>query len=220
MFAIESIDSAERDLASIYLERISDYKPLKTDKLIRGPVGLFLIREDGANGSILANEVIKSFKYWDSRTEHYFDGIFLGWGYDVGPVYIEDSYIACISELENKLKWQENGGSHLIITDYVFNIEKGTGEFDFSRTIPLDITKLLLKNEWDQLSDLIIGGLLTPIKKKQGAGTWEISDYIAALKLREAFWKELAKKVGLLLKTVDVVKDYAVQDLRKENDNI
>ncbi len=215
MFAIESIDSAEQILASIYRDRIDGNETSEKGDVFRGPVGLFLVRDDGANGSKLAKEVMSSFEYWNSRTAHYFDGIFLGWGYDAAPAYLEDSYIACISDLEGRLNWRENGGSHLIIADYVFDIQKGSGTFDFSKAIPLDITKLLLKNEWTQLSELIISGLLAPVKEDQGGETWEISDYIAALKLRDIFWKELAKKLGLLLGVVDVVKDYAVRDLRK-----
>jgi hypothetical protein len=215
MFAIESLSKAEQILGSIYQSRISVKEYHKAVKVMRGPVGLFLVREDGANGSKLAKEVMKSFKYWDSRTAHYFDGIFLGWGYDAEPAYLEDSYLECISDLEDRLNWRENGGSHLIITDYAFDAQNRSGAFDFSRAIPLDITKLLLKNEWTQLSELIIKGLLTPVKDSEYAGTWEISDYIAILKLRERFWKELVKKVGLLLGVVDGVKDYAVRDLRK-----
>ncbi|SFG47209.1 hypothetical protein [Neptunomonas qingdaonensis] len=215
MFAIDSINSAEEILASIYKERMTNNKTTEKGSVFRGPVGLFLIREDGANGSKLAREVMSSFEYWNSRTAHYFDGIFLGWGYDAGPAYMEDSYIACISDLEARLNWRENGGSHLIIVDYVFDINKGTGTFDFSQAIPLNITTLLLKNEWTQLSELIVSGLLAPIKAGQAGDTWEISDYIAALKLRDIFWKALVKKVGLLLGGVDVVKDYAVRDLRK-----
>ncbi|MEO0759072.1 MAG: hypothetical protein AAFY78_19620 [Cyanobacteria bacterium J06648_16] len=217
MFAIENIDSAEQILASIYQDRISGQETLELGEFVRGPVGLFLVRDDGANGSKLAEEVMKSFEYWSSRTAHYFDGIFLGWGYDAGPAYLEDCYLACVSDLESRLNWKENGGSHLIITDYVFDIQQGIGTFDFSKGIALDITKLLLKNEWTQLSELIISGLLTPIKENQDGGTWEISDYIAILKLREQFWKELVKKGGALLGMIDGVKDYAVRDLRRQN---
>jgi hypothetical protein len=215
MLAIESLNKAEKELGRIYQGRVSIKAHDKATKVIRGPVGLFLVREDGANGSKLAKEVVGSFKYWDSKTAHYFDGIFLGWGYDVGPAYMEDSYLACISELEDRLNWRENGGSHLIITDYVFDMRSRSGAFDFSKAIPLDITKLLLKNEWTQLSELIIKGLLTPVKDNEYAGTWEISDYIGILKLRERFWKEIVKKAGILLGIVDEVKDYAVRDLRK-----
>ncbi len=215
MFAIENLSRAERILGSIYQSRISVRESHIVAEVMRGPVGLFLVREDGANGSKLAKEVMGSFEYWDSRTAHYFDGIFLGWGYDAGPEYLQDSYLACISDLEDRLNWRENGGSHLIITDYAFDLKSKSGAFDFSKAIPLDITELLLKNEWTQLSELIIKGLLTPVKKNEYAGTWEISDYIAILKLRERFWKELVKKAGILLGVVDGVKDYAIRDLRK-----
>jgi len=218
MFAIESLDQAEQILGSVYQNRISIREHHLAAEAIRGPVGLFLVREDGANGSKLAKEVTGSFEYWDSRTAHYFDGVFLGWGYDNGPAYLQYSYLACISDLENRLNWRENGGSHLIITDYVFDLKSKSGVFDFSKAIPLDITKLLLRNEWTQLSELIIKGLLTPVKDNEHAGTWEISDYIAILKLRERFWKELVKKAGILLGVIDEVKDYAVRDLRKDKE--
>ena len=215
MFAIESLSQAEKIIGSVYQKRISFDEHTKAAGQMRGPVGLFMVREDGANGSKLAKEVMSSFKYWDSRTAHYFDGVFLGWGYDVGPAYLENRYLACISELEDKLKWRENGGSHLIITDYVFDLHNKAGSFDFSKAISLDITKLLLKNEWTQLSELIVNGLLTPVKNNRNAGTWELSDYIAILKLREGFWDEIVRRAGYLLGVVDQVKDYAIRDLRK-----
>ena len=217
MFALENISTAEQILASIYQSRIGE-KDFESKDVIRCPVGLFLIRDDGANGSKLVTEVMHSFKFWDHRTAHYFDGVFLGWGYDGAPEYLEECYMECVSDLENRLNWRDNGGSHVIITDYVFNIQKTSGFFDFSKAIPLDITKLLLKNEWTQLSELIIAGLLSPIKDKDGGETWDISNYIATLKLRDAFWKELVKKAGLLLGVIDVTKDYAVRDLRKRPD--
>ncbi len=215
MLAVKSLSEALQILGSIYQSRISVRECLNGTDLVRGPVGLFLVREDGANGSKLAKEVMGSFKYWDAKTAHYFDGIFLGWGYDAGPAYIEKDYLACISDLEDKLHWRENGGSHLIITDFVFDLQTNSGIFDFSKCIPLDITRLLMKNEWTQLSELIIRGLLSPIKDNESAGAWEISDYIAILKLREQFWKELVKKVGILFGAVDSVKEYAIRDLRK-----
>ena len=68
MFAIDSINSAKQILASIFKARMASNETTEMGSVFRGPVGLFLIREDGANGSKLAKEVMSSFEYWNSRT--------------------------------------------------------------------------------------------------------------------------------------------------------
>jgi len=216
MFALESLNHAEQILSNIFRDRLFDSENQDNNTILRGPVGLFLIREDGASGSKLADEIMKSYRYWDKKTSHYFDGVFLGWGYEGMPVFLENQYIQCIEEFEDRLTWKDNGGAHVIITDFLYYINDQAGYFDFSKAIPLDITKLLKSNDWDHLNDLIIQGLLTPARDMDAAGTWEISDYKAILKLRQQFWKKFVQKAGLLLSTFDSVKDYAVRDLRKQ----
>lgn len=215
MLVTSSLVDASQQLNQLFLERLFNNKvQAEKNQIIHAPVGLFLVREDGANGSKLAKEIVQSFAYWHATTAHYFDALFLGWGYADKPVYENDAYVNCVKELEALLNWHDGGGSHLIVTNYVYDLNTHSGFFDFSQAIPLNITQVLKNNQWQQLSELMIQGLLTPIKQNSAGDTWEISDYLALLNLRRIFWQALVKKLGHLLGLVDV-QQYALRNLRK-----
>ena len=78
MFAISHLALVPNELARVYAGRIESPPGETSSDSIRGQVGLFLVRDDGANGTKLANEVVSSFGYWDGRTGQHFDCIFLG----------------------------------------------------------------------------------------------------------------------------------------------
>lgn len=84
MFAIERLADVPQMLSLVYQHRLQADKLPPGDHTLRGPVGLFLVREDGAGGSKLAQEIVRSFGYWDVRSQHFFDGVFLGWGFRPG----------------------------------------------------------------------------------------------------------------------------------------
>src|SRR4051794_19415273 len=101
MFAIERIADVPEQLGRVYADRLAGAKYPEAS-LIRGPVGLFLVRKDGAAGSKLAEEVVGSYKYWSDRSSYFFDGVFLGWGFDAGiPVFSEPLFQRCIADLES-----------------------------------------------------------------------------------------------------------------------
>jgi hypothetical protein len=70
-----------------------------------GPVGLFIVRKDGAAGSKLAEEVVGSFGYWNFRSGFAFDGVFLGWAFDGVPVFRHEMFVRCLDDLELALDW-------------------------------------------------------------------------------------------------------------------
>ena len=111
MFAIESLEFASQLLSNVYAERMEAPLEGAESVAVRGSVGLFLVRDDGANGAKLAKEVVSSFQYWNTRTGHHFDGIFLGWGYDGVPVYMDGAFARCVQQLERDLDWHYEGGS-------------------------------------------------------------------------------------------------------------
>jgi hypothetical protein len=217
MFAIEKLTDVSDRLSAVYKQRLQKGKLLEGRQILRGPVGLFLVREDGASGSKLAKEVVGSFGYWDARTEHFFDGVFLGWGYDGRPGFIEGAFVRCVKDLEQILDWKYQGGAHLLLTNFVYDVGSEKGDLDFSQTIPLDISDLLNEKKLKQLSPLI-EELTAPLRELSAAGdsdVWVLSDYISFLRTRDLLWKYLVKKIGLLLGWVDEVAPYTVRDVRK-----
>lgn len=213
MFAISTIGDAERELARVYGERFGNAR-----QVVRGPTGLFLVRDDGAKGSRLAKEIVGSFEYWDGRTAMSFDGIFLGWGVDGGaPVPLgPDEFLATVMDLESRTTWRMTGTAALILVDYEYDPAKQRGHFDFSSATPLDLTEIINDSrKFDQLSDLI-EEIVRP--RKDGAAL--TSDTIAVrlqfAETRRAFWKRFVQKVGMLLGILDVAVTYAPRDLRKK----
>jgi hypothetical protein len=220
MFGIQNLAAVPKELGEVYAGRLQAGNLPHAYATLRGPVGLFLVREDGANGSKLAEEVVGSYKYWHLRSKHFFDGVFLGWGFDGGDrgSFMPEAFEKCVADLESELNWKYRGGTHLLLTDYVYDVADGKGYLDFSRTMPLDISALLEKKNVGQLSYLI-EELIAPIRDARGVqaetSVWEISDYIALLRTRTFWWQELVKKIGAVLGWVDAVAPYAVRDLRK-----
>lgn len=215
MFLVSSIEDAADVIRSIYADRLGQGTGAVGS--VRGPVGLFLVRDDGADGSELAREVVGSLQYWHVRTGHWFDGFFLGWGYDEKPVFSADAFVGCVQDLEARLKWTYKGGAELLLTEFFYDLASQSGEFDFSRTIPLDLSKLLSEKKLRHLSPLI-EELVAPARKAVAFGEASVcdaSDYIALLRTREFFWKRFIERVGALLGWADVVAPYAVRDLRR-----
>ena len=190
MFAIERLADVPFQLSMVYNQRLGGKLSPEGLNHIRGPVGLFLVRKDGAAGSKLAEEVVGSFQYWHARTAHYFDGVFLGWGYDQGVVYMGDKAFAqCVEDLEAEIAWKYEGGSHLILTDFVYSIGAKSGLLDFSRTIALNISALMEEKKLRQLSHLI-EELRKPFREQANDGDASVllaSDYLALLRAREQF---------------------------------
>jgi hypothetical protein len=218
MFGIAKLADVPEQLSNVYAGRLRTDKLPQAHDTLRGPVGLFLVREDGANGSKLAKEVVGSFGYWHLRSGHFFDGVFLGWGFEGVPSFMAPAFTQCVADLESCLKWKYSGGAHLLLTDFVYDIRMNKGDLDFSQTIPLDISALLEEKKLAQLSPLI-EELIAPVRNQRGqdaqTSVLEISDYIALLRTRKFFWQTLVKKIGALLGWADAVLPYAVRDLRK-----
>ena len=219
MFMIEELDDVPRELGSVYAIRLR-HDPAPQTLQVRAPVGLFLVREDGSNGSVLAEEVVGSFGYWHERSGQFFDGVFLGWGFDAGtPVFGEQQFTRCVHDLEDRINWRYRGGAHLILTDFVYDVRLRKGDLDFSRTVPLDISDLLDRQKLTQLSTLI-EDMIAPVRERRGANNetsvWDISDYIGVLRARRALWQRLVERFGLLLGWADDVAPFAVRDLRKD----
>lgn len=219
MFAVESLRDAARLLAHVYQTRLlttlgGDAKPAS----VRGAVGLFLVRDDGANGSKLANEVVSSFGYWDARTGKQFDGVFLGWGYDGEPAFLEQAFVRCVRDLEEELEWHYHGGAQLLLVDFVHDPRTGLGAFDFTSCVPVDLTRLLQEKKYAQLAP-VIEEILRPLadwRPDEGPSpTWRVSDYIAAVRTRRFVWQQLVKKLGALLGWADELANFAVRDLRR-----
>ena len=218
MFAVASLHDAEQVLSNVYSERIKP-DPDEMVTSLRGAVGLFLVRDDGANGTAMAKEVVSSFSYWKVRTGHHFDGMFLGWGYDEQPAYMDDGFANCVRDLESALDWHYDGGAHLILADFVYSPAEWRGELDFSRCVHLNLSKLLEEKKYAQLSPLIeeiIRPLSTSSENDSSYPTWRVSDYMAVLRTRRFVWQELIKRVGALLGWADDVANYAVRDLRRK----
>ncbi len=225
MFAIEKLADVSDQLSTVYTRRLQTGTLPPGHATLRGPVGLFLVRKDGANGSKLAEEVAGSYRYWDARSRHFFDGVFLGWGFDgdsndprAHGVFCAPGFEQCVTNLESELDWHYRGGAHLFLTDFVYDAASAEGYLDFSKTISLDISALLETKNFPQLGSLI-EELIAPVRDnrsgKAETSVWEISDYILLLRTREFWWRELVKKIGTVLGWADTVAPYAVRDLRK-----
>jgi hypothetical protein len=221
MFVVDSVAFVSRLLSSVYAERIEPPAAGVQPVLVRGSVGLFLVRDDGANGTKLAKEVVSSFQYWNARTAHHFDGIFLGWGYDGVPAYVDGDFHRCVQELEEQLDWRYEGGSQLLLVDFVYDPSERLGHLDFSSTVPLDLSKLLDEKKYAQLAPLI-EEVVRPLRDTPDddgqSPTWWVSDYIAVLRTRKFVWQELLKRVGALLGWADDVANFAVRDLRRKGE--
>jgi hypothetical protein len=220
MFLQPSLARVEGDLSGVYRERIKKDSVTvapAAQETVRGPIGLFLVREDGGTGSKLASEVIKSFGYWHTRTEHFFDGVFLGWGWDGVPVFDTGAFLQCVKDLERRLNWQYKGGADLLLTDFVYDVAAEKGELEFSKTIALNISGLLDQKKLAQLSPLI-EDLTAPFKDPAASGMADIMDlaeYLTLLRTREFFWKYLVERIGFLLGWADQIGPYRPRDLRK-----
>ncbi len=142
MFCISSMKDVDRFLGDVYSRRLADAGAAARAE-VRGPVALFLVREDGAGGSRLARQVVSSFAYWHTRTGHFFDALFLGWGFNGGPAFVPASFSACVADLERALDWSHRGGADLLLTDFVYTPAERRGGVDFSRTVAIDISDLL-----------------------------------------------------------------------------
>lgn len=219
MFVAKSVASVSEVLSDVYAERIEPPLAGTAPPIVRGAVGLFVVRDDGANGTRLAKEVVSSFQYWHARTGHHFDGIFLGWGFDGVPAYNDDDFVRCVGELEEQIDWRYLGGSHLLLVDFVYDPSERLGHLDFSSAVPLDLSKLLDEKKYAQLAPLIeeiVRPLSVPSDDNAQSPTWKVSDYIAVLRTRRLVWQELIKKVGALLGWADDVANFAVRDLRRK----
>lgn len=218
MFAVDHLNEVSQRLAGVYADRIEPPPTGMRAEPIRGAVGLFLVRDDGANGTKLANEIVSSFQYWHARTGHHFDGVFLGWGYDAGPTYLDDAFITCVRELEELLDWRYQGGAYLLLVDFVYDPKDRQGHLDFSRGVPLDLSKLLDEKKYSQLAPLI-EDIIRPLSNTPvddgPSPTWRVSDYIGVLRTRRFVWQGLVKKLGALMGWADDVANFAVRDLRK-----
>jgi hypothetical protein len=219
MFVADSVARVSQELGRVYGDRIEQPAAATTQSpLVRGAVGLFLVRDDGANGTKLAQEVVSSFKYWHARTGHHFDGIFLGWGYYGVPAYDEGSFLRCVQELESELDWRYEGRAQLLLVDFVYDAAEQRGELDFSSTVPLDLSQLLDEKKYAQLAPLI-EEIVRPLRDAPGddgqSPTWRVSDYIALVRTRRFVWQELIKRMGVLLGWADDVANFAVRDLRR-----
>src|SRR5688572_3007481 len=103
MFCISSMRSVSDELSAVYAQRIGRGS-VPEAAIVTGPVGLFLVRDDGANATKLAHEIVASYGYWHERTGHFFDAVFLGWGFDGVPAFDAQGFHACVSELEADLQ--------------------------------------------------------------------------------------------------------------------
>lgn len=148
MFAIERLSDVSEKLSVVYGNRLLQSRLPEGHNALRGPVGLFIIRKDGASGSKLAEEVVGSFQYRDTRSSYAFDGVFLGWGYEGDcPVFRYEAFGRCLDDLEFALDWTYGGSANLLLTDFVYDVKSGGGHLDFWRSIPLDISRSHEKGE-------------------------------------------------------------------------
>ncbi len=219
MFAVDHLAEVPELLTQVFSERIEAPNVNEPETEVRGAVGLFLVRDDGANGSKLAKEIVASFQYWKARSGHYFDGIFLGWGYDAVPAYLGHGFANCVKELEEMLDWRYSGGAHLFLLDFVYDPRRRQGYLDFSSGVPLDLSGLLEEKKYVQLAPLI-EEIIRPLVEAPFADgrspTWRVSDYIAVLRARRLFWQAFVKKLGVLMGVADDVAKFAVRDLRRQ----
>jgi hypothetical protein len=217
MFLLKSIADISTELNRVYSERLGR-GTYPEAPVVRGPVGLFVVRADGAGGSKLAEEVVGSFGYWKARTGHVFDGVFLGWGFDGVPKFNEASFLRCIGDLEARLLWSYTGRANLLLADFVYDTSAGAGQLDFSQAMALDISQLLDEKKLTQLSPLI-EELVAPVRDRRAdeaeRSVTALSDYIALLRTRKLLWQTLVKRIGVLLGWVDEVAPFAVRDLRR-----
>lgn len=63
MFVVDHLEQVPQLLAGVYAERIEPPPAGTRAESIRGAVGLFLVGDDGANGTQLAKEIVSSFQY-------------------------------------------------------------------------------------------------------------------------------------------------------------
>lgn len=222
MFLANSLAEVEERLSSVFSARL----PLRRNELgvdiVRSPIGLFIVRDDGANGSKLAKEIVKSFGYWHESTGHYFDLVFLGWGYD-GPspsggpaIFNIDGFMSAIRSLEEVTTWRDNGMPQLIFTDFVFDVVKRTGRVDFERSIPLELTEALKAGKYEQIAPLF-ADVLSRVRVGVAEGqspTFKVSDYLGFVQTRRTVWDILIKRLGEIAQWANRVLPLAVQDLR------
>jgi len=179
MLAIEKRADVSEQLSCVYRNRLQQGRLPEGHNELRGPVGLFIVRKDGAAGSKLAEEVVGSFGYWNFRSGFAFDGVFLGWAFDGVPVFRHEMFGRCLDDLELALDWTYGGGANLLLTDFVYDVKSGKGHLDFSRTMPLETSELMEAKKLAQLSRLI-EELIRPVRAKRHAqpekSVWDISD--------------------------------------------
>jgi hypothetical protein len=222
MFVAKSLAVLETTLSSVFSSRLPLRPAEHQVEFIRSPIGLFVVREDGANGSKLAQEIVKSFGYWNASTGHYFDLAFLGWGYDGpepngGPAYFElDWFMSAVRSLEQASTWRDNGMPQLIFTDFVFDVSTRQGRVDFERSIPLELTEALKKGKYEQIAPLF-ADILSRLKAGVAEGespTFKVSDYLGFVQTRRTVWDVLVKRLGEIAEWGDRMRPLAVQDLR------
>ncbi len=221
MFGLPTLEEVESRLAEVYAERLATGK-VPGGTAVRGPVGLFLVHAENGPANELARDVVGRFGYWNDRTAHYFDGVFLGWGYDgptVGVLFTEYEFQSCVRQLEERTTWRFSEEFDLLLTDFVYEPDAGRGQLDFSRCIPLDLGRLAHDEKKLLTVSRLLGELLVPARSHRETvaevSVDDLSDYVAVLRTRRFLWQELVKKLGALLGWADELRPYAVRDLRR-----
>jgi len=224
MFGTHDLHDAESQVGSAIFKRLAHHPLASAVETLRFPVGFFFIRGDrAADGGRLAEEVVKSYGYWNDDAGRYLDMVFPGWGKESGSEKLEfdrSAFIHCRQQLEGISKWRYSGQTDVLLLNYEAKRTKDgmlTGpapSFGTCISLPVEemIRKELVANLDQFMHELTVHARSCWDDPEQG-GVWQISDRIGYFRGRD----KLSEKLEGWLDVTGLyheLRPFAVCDLR------
>jgi hypothetical protein len=224
MWATFDLVDAEHQLKHAISNRLYQHPVADTVDTLRFPVAFFFVRGDrGGEGAKLAEQVVKSYGYWNDDAGKYLDVVFPGWGKD-GETIVFDrtAFLHCREQLERNCKWRYSGQSDVLLLNY--ESKRGGGATfapprpSFESCIWLPVEDMIKKGRianLDQLMhDLIVQARACWDDPAQG-GVWQISDRIGFYRGLNNLWEKLKNWLDVS-GLYDELRPFAVCDLRQK----
>ena len=222
MWATFDLEDVSRQLEGAIGDRLFHHPVADVVEALRFPVGFFFVRGDrGGEGSGLAEQVVKSYGYWNDDAGKYLDMVFPGWGKD-GEVIVFDraAFLGCREQLEAICRWQYSGQTDVLLLNYESRrTEDGTfappgPSFESCIWLPVEdmIRDGRIANLDQLMHELIVHARACWDDPAQG-GVWQISDRIGFYRGRKKLWEKLKDWLDLA-GVYNELRPFAVCDLR------
>ena len=200
MWATFDMDDAQGQIAIAISRRVAEHPIASAVEVLRFPVGILFIRGDrGGEAAGLAEQVVKSYGYWNDDAGKYLDIAIPGWGKDGDSVVFDrKAFLHCRKQMEAICQWRYSGETDLLLLNYESKM-LGDGHFStaassFESCIWLPVEEMIRTKRvanLDQLMhELIVHAKACWSDQDQG-GVWQISDRVAFYRGQKQIWEKL-----------------------------